>query len=453
MLTTLPERPEASETEKRRPRRRARRSRGRRPLPNLLPFVLGLLLGTALMWGAGSVRPNIVKMLPGSFGQSGTDRSSAYGVDPEVNQEASSAYSLPPFEGDASGLTIDFVPHSGDALPATELYQRVRDAVVSLTAYAGHSAAYGTGMILTPDGYVLTCAHVVEDTQSCTVALTDGRELEAELVVMDERTDLAVLKIDAEGLSTVSFTDSDEAVVGETVYALGDPVRPEFRGSFTNGMIAGLNRAVTGKQGPMRLIQITAPVNSGNSGGPVFNAWGQVLGVVNMKINRPDLDVSIENMGMCIPSRTVKSVVEELVRTGKVQRTMLGITCHSINEAQAHVTKVPEGLWITTIDPASDVASHDIQVGDIITAVNGVAVSSILQFREATADVKPGEKVTLTLWRDEALVERLKELREAEDRSAPAETETTDEDEEFVYHFEKLGDVKVKMLDSEALED
>lgn len=448
MLTTLPERPEASETEIRRPRRRARRSRGLRPLPVLFVGLVGVLIGAGLVLGVSFASQRISGIINrGSFGQGG----SAYGVDPEVNQEASSAYSLPPFTGDASGLTIDFVPHSGEALPATELYQRVRDAVVSLTAYAGHSAAYGTGMILTPDGYVLTCAHVVEDTQSCTVALTDGRELEAELVAMDGRTDLAVLKIDAEGLSTVSFTDSDEAVVGETVYALGDPVRPEFRGSFTNGMIAGLNRAVTGKQGPMRLIQITAPVNSGNSGGPVFNAWGQVLGVVNMKINRPDLPVSIENMGMCIPSRTVKSVVEELVRTGKVQRTMLGITCQSINEAQAHVTNVPEGLWITTIDPASDVASHDIQVGDIITAVNGVPVSSILQFREATADVKPGEKVTLTLWRDVALVARLKELREAEDRSAPAET--TDEDEEFVYNFEKLGDVKVKMLDSEALED
>ena len=452
MQPVVPPRPKANTEEKRRPRRRARRSKARSPLPSLLSGLLGVVLGIALVLGAFTVRDRIVRSLPGRFGQSGAeDGGSPYGVDPEVNQEANSAYSLPSYGGDASHLTIDFAPHSGEALPPAELYQRVRDAVVSLTVYAGRSAAYGSGMILTPDGYVLTCAHVVADSQSCTVALTDGRELEAELVALDEQTDLAVLKIDAEGLPTVEFTDSDKAVVGESVYALGDPVRPEFRSTFTDGMISGLNRSVSSRNGVMRLIQITAPVNSGNSGGPVFNAWGQVLGVVNMKINRPDLDVSVENMGMCIPSRTVKSVVEELVRTGSVQRTMLGITCQSINEAQAHVSNIQEGLWITTIHPASDVANHDIQVGDIITAVNGTPVSSVLEFRDATAGVAPGESVTLTLWRDEALVQRLKEIQEAMDSSASVSE--PDRDEEFAYHFEKLGDVKVKMVDSEALKD
>ena len=445
--------PEAPEEETRRPRRRARRSKGPGPLPTLLVGLVGAVLGAGLMLGVyiASQRVTLPSVIS-PFGHSD------YAGDPEVNQETSSAYSLPPFQGDSSGISIALKSHAGDPLSAVELYAQQRSAAVSLTVYAGKSAAYGSGMIFTPDGFVLTCAHVVSGSQSCTVTLSDGQELEAELVGLDEQTDLAVLKIEGESLPTVEFADSDQAVVGETVYALGDPVRPEFRGTFTDGMISGLNRSVTGSHGSMRLIQITAPVNSGNSGGPVFNAWGQVLGVVNMKINRPDLPVSIENMGMCIPSRTVKLVVEELVRTGRVVHAVLGITCREISRASARVSEMPEGLWVATIDPASDVANYDIQVGDLITAVNGQPVSSISQFKDATSGKAPGDTVTLTIWRDKALLKRLQKMGAAQgsadpEKSAETSAEASAADESYTPNFQKLDEFKVKLIDSAELEE
>lgn len=449
MLTTLPQRPQPTEeTPPERPSRRARRSKGRQPLPLVAVGLLGICLGALLVLGGLFVGRQAARSFTRHVAG---DSGSPYGVDPEVNAEASSAYCLPLYQGDSSGLTIDFSPHGKEPLTAAELYEQQRSAVVSLTVYAGQSAAHGSGMILTPDGYVLTCAHVVQDTESCTVSLSDGRDLEAELVGMDAQTDLALLKIDAQDLPAVTFADSDQAVIGEAVYAIGDPVRPEFRATLTDGIISGLNRQVSGKNGVMRLIQISAPINSGNSGGPLFNAWGQVLGVVNMKLSRSDIPVSIENMGMAIPSRTVKSVVEELVQNGKVVHAVLGITCQEMDQTRAHMVQVPEGLWITTINSASDVAKHDIQVGDLITAVNGQPVNTVLQFRDATSGRSPGDTVTLTLWRDQALLKELERLKAEADSSAPAEESASTSQEPFEYHFEELGDIEVKLVDSDTL--
>jgi serine protease Do len=168
-----------------------------------------------------------------------------------------------------------------------------------------------------------------------------------------------------------------------------------------------------------------------------------------MKLSRSDIPVSIENMGMAIPSRTVKSVVEELVQNGKVVHAVLGITCQEMDQTRAHMVQVPEGLWITTINSASDVAKHDIQVGDLITAVNGQPVNTVLQFRDATSGKAPGDKVKLTLWRDEALLEELERLKA--EASSSAEESASASREPYEYHFEELGDVEVKLVDSDTL--
>ena len=455
MYTTLPD--EERDQTQQRPRRRAKRRKGRNNSPTLpLIFLAGIFAGMILVGG--------VMLLSRRVNLSVTQRQDGgfmvpYSGDAEVNDEASPDYALPAYQGDSSGLSIGFSAHSGEEFSATELYQHCYPSTVSLTVYAGKSAAYGSGMIVTSDGYLLTCAHVVADSQSCTVALTDGREFEAQLVGSDLPTDLAILKIDAKDLPAVEFFDSEKAEIGETVYAIGDPVRPEYRGTLTNGILSGVDRQVNSKNGVMRLLQITAPINSGNSGGPLFNAWGQVLGVVNMKLSRPDGGTSIENMGMAIPSRTVQSVVKELVTHGEVKRAVLGITCQPINQALSHIGGVPEGLWVTTIDEYSDCGAQGIQVGDIITAADGKEVSSVLQFRDIIEGRKPGDTVTLTVWRDEALLERLEEIKAAEEASgsAPPEAAAADpadgsgstSEEEFEYHFHRLGDIQVKLVEAQ----
>lgn len=464
MFSTLPEHPRPPQQPPEEPERRgARRSRGQQPLPALVIGLIGALTGILLVLLVLLLSQRLALTSHAASGSENQDKGflQPYEDDPEVNQESDPSYALPQYQGDASGLTIDFTEHSGTALTAAELYEQQLPATVSLTVYAGSSAAYGSGMMLTPDGFLLTCAHVVADAQSCTVALTDGRSFEALLVASDAQTDLAVLKIDAQDLPCVRFFDSDQLVVGEDVYSIGDPVRPEFRSTLTSGIVSGLNRQVSSSFGVMRLIQTTAPINSGNSGGPLFNAWGQVIGVVNMKLSRSNGGTSIENMGMAIPSRTVKSIVEELVQNGSISRAVLGISCQSINEARAHVNDIPEGLWVTTIDPNSDVANHDIQVGDIITAVNGTPVQSVLEFRDAIDGLKAGESVRLTVWRDDALVERLRALQEAEDSSAQADPESDPESDPGAaaassealsdYHFRSLGEISVKLVPAEQV--
>ncbi|MCD8008953.1 MAG: trypsin-like peptidase domain-containing protein, partial [Clostridiales bacterium] len=253
------------------PRRRARRRTPRRPArwPNaLLSVLVGVLLGVILC-RAGQYA---------AYRTWVTENGDAYGDDfdydyddVETNDEASQEYSLPLYTGDSSGLTITLNAPAETELTAAELYEQELPATVSITVYAGSSAAYGSGMILTADGYILTCAHVIEDSERATVTTSDGDEYEAPLVGSDAQTDLAVLKVQAEGLTAVEFADSEQLVIGETVYSIGDPLGPQFRSSLTNGIISGLNRQVSSNGYSMTLIQTTAAVNSGNSGGALFN--------------------------------------------------------------------------------------------------------------------------------------------------------------------------------------
>lgn len=384
-----------------------------------------------------------------------------FGGDVEINNEASSEYTLPAYEGDSSGLTIRLdAPGTLERTPV-ELYREQLPATVSITVYAGNSAAYGSGMILTHDGFILTCAHVIEDTETCMVTLWDDRKMEAELVGSDRQTDLAVLKIEAKNLPCVTFCDSDRLEIGEAVYTIGDPLGPQFRSSISNGILSGLDRSISSNSYAMTLMQITAPVNSGNSGGPLFNRFGQVIGVVNMKMsNHSFSSASIDNMGLSIPSQTVKQVVEELAKHGSIVRPVLGITCYTLDEVTAHVSGVPEGLWVVTIREESDCAAQGLLIGDLITEADGVPVRSVPQFQRIIAQKKPGDTVTLTVWRDEALAEKARlELEKGDsseesdpEASTSAEGSTSEEPEEVTYHFEYLGDMKVKLIGSDELE-
>ncbi|MCD7830498.1 MAG: trypsin-like peptidase domain-containing protein [Clostridiales bacterium] len=426
-----------------RPRRHRARRRKRRPArwPNaLLSVLVGVLIGV-IVCRAGQYL--VYRTMTGESGDAyGDDFDYDYGYnDVETNDEASQEYSLPLYTGDSSGLTVTLNAPAEQVLSAAELYEQELPATVSITVYAGSSAAYGSGMILTADGYLLTCAHVIEDSERAVITTSDGAEYEATLVGSDAQTDLAVLKIEAEGLTAVEFVDSEQLVIGETVYAIGDPLGPQFRSSLTDGLISGLNRQVSANGYAMTLIQTTAAVNSGNSGCPLFNSRGQVVGVVNMKMSSSSATASIDNMGLAVPSATVKEIVETLATEGSVSRAVLGVSCYAVSSVTSQVYGVPEGLWVATIDSASDCAAQGLQVDDIITRVDGVEVSSVTDFQAATADLEVGDTVTLTVW------------REPETETDEADGSASAQAEDDGYHYEYYGEITVALIDSNTLAD
>ena len=353
--------------------------------------------------------------------------------------DPSETYSIPVYQGDSSNLTIQLQPSKGkQALTYTQLYEACLPSTVSITVYAEETAAYGSGVILTSDGYILTCAHVTENMESATVTTSDGVVHEALMVGSDDQTDLAVLKIEAEGLQAAEFGDSGALKVGESVCAIGDSLGARFRGSLSNGIVSGLNREVSSNGYSMVLIQTTAAVNSGNSGGPLFNEYGQVVGIVNMKMTSQG-DASIDNMGLAIPSATAKDIVDTLAVHGSVSRAVLGISCYSIDTTFATMSGIPEGLWVTEIQDGSDCADAGLMVGDIITAVDGAAINSVAAFQAATADLAVGDTVTLTVWRDEALSLQIEEEPDSFSQ------------EDMDYAFAYVGELEVALVSSDQV--
>lgn len=441
-----------------------RRAVSKKKASSFLPVILvGALLGLLVFGGAKLAQNKVYWHFGSDSSEKEADPGFGYNFedDVEVNQGANENYSLPAYEGDSSGLSIPLnapgATESAVPLSPVEFYQSQLASTVSITVYAGQSAAYGSGMILSDDGYILTCAHVIQNTETCVVTLSNDKQYEAKLVGSDEQTDLAVLKIQAKNLKPVTFCDSEQLQIGETVYVIGDPLGPQFRGSLSEGILSGMNRTVSSGGYAQMLMQITAPVNSGNSGGPLFNQFGQVIGVVNMKMSsKSPTAASIDNMGLSIPSQTVKKIVESLAQTGSVTRPVLGISCYTLDEVYEHMTGVPKGLWVISINEKSDCAKQGLLLGDLITQADGIPLQSVPQFQQIIADRKPGDTVVLTVWRDEKLAEEAQKAKESPESSASssAEASTSSEEEQkpVSYHFECLGDFTVKLISSKDLD-
>lgn len=443
----------------RRPRRRHRRARRRRRSHTALWLFLSVLVGVGigLLLQSVVVR-GVLRVLPfpwqrfSSQGDGDYDEGFGFGHsgDVENNADAGEGHSIPAYNQDSSGLTIELQPAAGpEETGWDELYQKLLPSTVSITVYAEDRAAYGSGMVLTEDGYLLTCAHVIDNTDSASVTTSSGEQYEAALVGSDAQTDLAVLKIDAEGLKPVVFTDSRELNIGQEICTIGDPLGPQFRGSLTTGIVSGLDRQISSNGYAMTLIQITAAVNSGNSGCPLFTREGQVAGVVNMKMSSRASAASIDNMGLAVPSTTVKEIVETLADEGVVNRLVLGISCYAINETTARLYGMPEGLRVATIDPNSHCGEAGLLVGDIITEVNGTPVRSVNDFREATANFSAEDAATLTVWRDKN--------QPPEDASASASTSASAsasaEWEPDSYDYEYFGEISVQLIPSTELSE
>ena len=295
---------------------------------------------------------------------------------------------------------------ANDGLPGEEIYAKVSPSVVSIQAVNLTSGEGGTGsgVIMSADGYIITNNHVVVDENTgvqqdkITVYMSDGTSFPAEVIGLDEQTDLAVLKIDPAGttLTPAEFGDSNSLLVGEEVYAIGSPGGLELANTITGGHISALNRDITIDDRVMSLIQTDAAINPGNSGGALINKYGQVIGITSAK-----LGISYyEGLGFAIPMDTVKPIVDELIQNGYIAgRPQIGISGQNVSEQQSAAYGIPQGVRVINVDSRSNAAAAGVQANDIITGINGTEVTDMDGVNAVKDKLSAGDKITLTLYR------------------------------------------------------
>lgn len=296
------------------------------------------------------------------------------------------------------------------AMTPTQIYDTVKESNVGiLVYYQNQQAGEGSGVIVGEKGgytYIITCAHVIADKGvDVQVQFNDSTELDADIVGVDSKTDIGVVRVKKTGFKAATFGDSESLKVGTAVYAIGNPGGTEFFGSFTNGIVSSLDRPVaTSTNGfyDLPCIQHTAAINPGNSGGALVNEFGQVIGINSSKI----ADTDYEGMGFAVPSEKVLEVYNQLIEHGYVtNRPMLGIQYYAVSNdstysALAWKNNLPYGsIVIASIATNSSLNETNIKVGDIITAVNGKPLDDTSILLEAIENAKVGDKLTLTVVR------------------------------------------------------
>lgn len=287
------------------------------------------------------------------------------------------------------------------ALSLQEIYRRCIGSVVSIVTVTPSGKASGTGIIMSEDGYVITNHHVIESAQAVSVLTSDNQEYAASVVGSDETSDLAVLKVEAEGLQAAEFGDSSVLQVGDSVAAIGDPLGTALRGTMTDGIISAINRDLTVNDRTMSLIQTNAALNNGNSGGPLINCYGQVIGINTMKMsNFYSLSTTVEGIGFAIPIDTAKPIIDELIEKGYVSgRPAIGIDGETLPATYRIYYRLPQGIYVTRVYRNSDAAAKGVSEGDIITAINGVSVTTMEQLNRVKNQFTAGQTITLTIYR------------------------------------------------------
>ena len=286
-----------------------------------------------------------------------------------------------------------------DALSLQEIYQKCIGSVVSITTSTSSGKASGTGIVLSADGYLITNHHVIENAQVIAVQTSDDRQFQAAIVGSDEASDLAVLKVDAADLQPAEFGDSGKLRVGDSVVAIGDPLGAQLRGTMTSGIVSAINRDLEVNDRTMTLIQTDAALNNGNSGGPLINCYGQVIGINTMKL-RSYYSTTAEGLGFAIPMSVAKPILEELMENGYVAgRPAIGISYDTLPMAFRIYYNLPEGVYVTSVYDGSDAQAKGVATGDIITAVNDTRVTSIDELNRVKNQFSAGDTITLTIYR------------------------------------------------------
>ena len=320
-------------------------------------------------------------------------------------EEDSTEITIPTYPfGQGAQLTI--AREKGQVLTSQEIYQKVNPSVVTVMVQLSGASDYtrlgvGTGVIVTSDGYILTNHHVVEGGRDCSVMLSTGHVFQAKYVASDAENDLAVLKVDQTDLPTVVLADSDSLTVGDKVYAIGNPLGVELRGTFTDGIVSAINRDVQVDGHTMTLIQTNAALNSGNSGGPLINDCGQVVGINVVKMmSRYN---TVEGLGFAIPTASMERIVGDLLEYGQVQpEVTLGLSVRTTG------TDLGGGLFGIEVLDVTEGSSADragVLKGDFILTAGGSAIDTSRALLRERSRFHLGDEMPMTVWRGGELVE------------------------------------------------
>ena len=341
-------------------------------------------------------------LLSGAMGAGGVLL--AQHIQTEKEPEADVSYII---QGIRESAVIEVVEvETGKLMTQAEVYAANVNSTVGITTsittnfwgYQSTSAASGSGFIISDDGYILTNYHVIEDSDRISVSMYNGDSYDATLIGYDESNDIAVLKIEAEGLAPVILGDSDNLNVGDSVVAIGNPLG-ELTFTLTSGAISAKDREVTlSSNVTMNLLQTDCAINSGNSGGALFNLYGEVIGVTNAKYSTSaSSDASIDNIGFAIPINSIMNIVESIIEKGYISKPYIGIGVEDVSQ-ETQQYGIPAGAAIQSVMEDGPAAQAGLQRGDVITAVDGVAMNSREVIRYiGEADI--GQEVVFRIYR------------------------------------------------------
>ena len=311
----------------------------------------------------------------------------------------------PPVAVNMSNVTAD-QPMSGAQVYAANVNSTVGITTELVTTnFWGQQvkgAAAGSGFVISRDGYVLTNYHVIDGASAIQVAFADGTAYPATLVGGEQANDIAVLKIDADDLTPVVLGDSDNLVVGEQVCAIGNPLG-ELTFTFTSGYVSARDRSITMENGEiMNMLQTDTAINSGNSGGPLFNMYGQVIGITTAKYSSSSSSsASVEGIGFAIPINDIRDMVKDIMEKGYVTgKPNVGILMENVSSEATARYGIPAGAYIAAVLDGSCADKAGLQTGDIVTAVDSTAVTNREQLKSAVKNYKAGDTVTFTVYRE-----------------------------------------------------
>lgn len=312
-------------------------------------------------------------------------------------------------QGRHENVTVDINEiETGKLMTAAEVYAKnvnstvgIQTSITSTNLWGQQttSAASGSGFILTADGYIVTNYHVIQNANSVTVSTYGGASYNAKIVGYDESNDLAVLKIEATGLSPVVLGSSEKLNVGDTVLAIGNPLG-ELTFSLTTGVVSALNREVTFSGGTvMDLLQTDCAINSGNSGGALFNLYGEVVGITNAKYSGSSSSgASIDNIAFAIPIDSVRAIVESIIEKGYYAKPVIGVSVTDVDENSRQLG-IPAGAWVKGVTAGGAAEAAGIQANDVITAINGTEISGVSDLKRILAKASAGDELSLVVWR------------------------------------------------------
>ena len=295
------------------------------------------------------------------------------------------------------GASLTISPaKDGEELSNQDIFALCCPSIVSIDVVTQDGLASGTGIVMTEDGYIITNSHVIADALAITVT-ADEKEYEAALVGLDSQTDVAVLKLDAEGLTPAEFGDSHLVRVGDDVVAIGNPLGQTL--TMTKGIISGIDRSVAANSYTMPMLQTSAQINTGNSGGALINMHGQVIGITNLKFSSSA--VTVEGIGFAIPISSAKEIIDSLIEYGHVTgRPALGVTVRSVPSVAAAYYGTPAGVLVVSVSKNSDAYNQGLREGDLITQAQGVDIEESDQLKEIIAGLEVGDVIALTVYRD-----------------------------------------------------